>query len=486
MLTGLLWYAAGEPLGWGVLGWVALVPLFVAVLAERRWRWCFAYGFAAGIVHFALELSWIFLFGWMAFVALVLVLSLYGAVAALVAGVARRWPLAPVLFAGAWTGAELLRDRWPFGGFPWGALGTTQGSVPGVRWLAGTIGVYGLSFLAAFAAALVADAIRARRPAWGSLAVVASGLLLFVAVDVGSSVGAGPGRPIRLAVVQGNIPRPAVADQRDRILANHVTATRRLPPVDLIVWPEDSVGIGVSPGADVQVRALARELRTPIVYGRSIVRGRGFINTMEAVDRDGRVVGVYEKRHPVPFGEHVPLQFLRRFVSTLEQIPLDLASGRRPVVFEVAGVGVGTPICFESVFPRDVRDFSRSGAELVVVSTNNASFERSAASQQHVAHTRMRALEMRQWTVQAALVGISAVIPPDGRVTRPTELFAPATIVAEVRARPAPSLYAKIGDLFPQAWAAGTGAALLLYAGTVAGGRRRRGSVGRALASTPS
>jgi apolipoprotein N-acyltransferase len=485
VLTGLLWYAAGEPLGFGPLAWVALVPLFLAVFGERRWRWCFLYGLASGLVYFALHLSWIFIFGWMAFVGLVIVMALYIGLAGLFAGIARRWPLAPVLFAGAWAGAELLRDRWPFGGYPWGALGTTQGGVPGVRWLAGTIGVYGLSFLAAFAAALIADAVRAKRPAWGSLALVVSVLGLFVVADVVQFRGAPAGDTLRLAVVQGNVPRPARFDQRDRILANHIRLTRALPEVDLIVWPEDSMGIGVSEGAEERVQGLARELNTPMLVGRSLVRGNGFINTMEAIGPDGRVVGVYEKRHPVPFGEYVPVGFLRRFVGTLEQIPLDLRSGREPVAFPVAGTKVGTPICFESVFGRDIRDFVRRGAELIVVATNNASFERSAASQQHVAHTRMRALEMRQWTVQAALVGISAVISPDGTQSHTTELFTPATIVTDVRARPAPSLYAKVGDLFPQGWAAGTAAAVLLYAAAVATGRRRRRSDERALASVP-
>ena len=110
------------------------------------------YGLVFGVVYFGAHLAWIFLFGWMAWTALTIVLALYVSLGTLVAGAgARPAAFAPLLVAGAWTGAELLRERWPYGGYSWGALGTTQGTVPGVRWLAGVVGVYGVSFLVAFA-----------------------------------------------------------------------------------------------------------------------------------------------------------------------------------------------------------------------------------------------------------------------------------------------------------------------------------------------
>jgi apolipoprotein N-acyltransferase len=105
------------------------------------------------------------------------------------------------------------------------------------------------------------------------------------------------------------------------------------------------------------------------------------------------------------------------------------------------------------VFPRDFLDFAREGAELFVLETNNASFEHSYASQQHVAHTRMRALETRQWVVQAALAGISASIAPDGTISHTTDLFTTEGFVTDVRTRGPSSLYTRTGDLFPALFA---------------------------------
>jgi apolipoprotein N-acyltransferase len=460
--SALLLFAAGEPLGIGVLAWVALVPLLAAVLAADRTRWSAAYGFVFGIAYFGVHLSWIFLFGWMAWTALVIVLSLYGTVGTLVGGSVRRSRFAPLLVAGSWTGAELLRDRWPFGGYPWGAVGTTQGAVPGVRSLAGSVGVYGLSFLVAFACACFAWLVVERRIPWRCFAVVAGVLVVFVVADRAVSSGSPAGRRFSVAVIQSGVPRPPIHGphaQRDAIMRGHIRLTRAVLShrrVDLVVWPEDSIGIGVSPGAFDEVKKLVRKEKTPFIVGHSVLEpvGERFLNLVQYLDPHGKVRDTYQKRHPVPFGEYVPISTFRRFVGTLrEEVPDDLVPGRTANVFRIDGAEVATPICFESVFPRDFLDFVHNGADLFVLSTNNVSFGHSYASQQHLAHTRMRALETRQWVVQAALAGISAEISPDGTIRHATKLFRPAAFVADVRTRPARSLYSRTGDLFPSIFA---------------------------------
>lgn len=481
VVSALLLFASGEPLGLGPLAWVALVPLFVAVLRVSEARRAALYGLVFGLAYFGVELWWIFLFGWMAWTGLTVVMALYVTLASFVAARCRQSPFAPLFVAGAWVGAELLRDRWPYGAYSWGAVGTTQGSVPGVRWLAGAIGAFGLSFLVAFFAALVAHRFAGGRYATGSVIVVALALMGFVWADLASSGDRSQPRMIDVTVVQGNVPRPVQPGQRDAIFRSHLDLTQKQigtgfgdeqpQRVDrVVVWPEDSLGIGVSEGSFEQVADLAGRTATPFLVGRSVLEdggedgGQRFLNLVEYIDATGTPSGRYQKRHPVPFGEYVPVPFLRRYVGTLQaEIPSDLERGSRATVFDVDGNKIATPICFESVFPRDFRDFARQGAELYVLSTNDASFERSYAAEQHLAHTRMRALEMRQWVVQAALSGISASIAPDGEISHSTEIFEPASFTTEVGVRPARSLYAKTGDLFPSIFAVVTALATLWF-----------------------
>lgn len=475
-VSGLLLFCAGEPIGLGPLAWVALFPLLLAVLAERRLLFSWLYGLVFGLTFFGVHLAWIFLFGWIAWTPLVAFLALYVSAALLLARILRRFPLAPALVAGAFAGMELARDRWPVGGFSWGAVGTTQGSVPGVRALAPVVGVYGLSFLVVFVAALVCDRVLSGGWSWGSVAVVGLVLLGFVGMDAVVYGSPPEGRPVRMLVVQGGVPRPPRPDQSAVILRSHVDQTldlfARTRP-DVVVWPESSIGTGAPDSATTDVAALANALETPFLVGREILEPNAFLNTVEHYADDGRLGGRYVKRHPVPFGEYVPFGFLRNAVSTLQaEIPVDLRRGRDPTVFQVGETKIATPICFESVFPRDILDFTRQGAEIVVVSTNNSSFEHSYASQQHLAHARMRALETRQWMVQAALAGISAVMTPDGRIEHATGLFEPTAFAATVRARTAHSLYARTGDAFPSLFAVAVLGALGLFAYTLIAGSR--------------
>jgi apolipoprotein N-acyltransferase len=250
------------------------------------------------------------------------------------------------------------------------------------------------------------------------------------------------------------------------ILRSHIRLTRELlrtrGPVDVVVWPESAIANSVADQGLAAVKQLALETDTPFLVGRSFFSEDAYFNLVEYVAADGRVKGSYSKRHPVPFGEYVPLPVLRNAVGTLQsQIPVDQRPGTEPTVFDVEGTMIATPICFESVFPRDFLDFDRKGTEIFVLSTNNSSFERSYASEQHLAHGRMRALETRQWVVQAALAGISGVMAPDGSLSQTTKLFTKDAFVADVRARTAQSLYAATGDLFPSIFAGLAGAGVL-------------------------
>ena len=74
------------------------------------------------------------------------------------------------------------------------------------------------------------------------------------------------------------------------------------------------------------------------------------------------------------------------------------------------------------------------GAQVIVVSTNNRSYQRSANSAQHVAIGQMRAAETGRPVVQAAISGISAIIDANGVVHDHTELFERTVLEATVEA----------------------------------------------------
>ena len=123
----------------------------------------------------------------------------------------------------------------------------------------------------------------------------------------------------------------------------------------------------------------------------------------------------YVKRHPVPFGEYIPLRSLvRRITGKVDLVPRDFAAGNDVGVLDVGPVRLGDVICFEVAYDDLVRDVVTGGGRLIVVQTNNATFGRSAETAQQLAMSRLRAVEHGRAVVVASTSGISAIIGPDG------------------------------------------------------------------------
>jgi apolipoprotein N-acyltransferase len=191
-------------------------------------------------------------------------------------------------------------------------------------------------------------------------------------------------------------------------------------------------------------------------------------------DPNGRLQGTYAKRHLVPYGEEVPFRkALQRWISALDQIPRDFAPGKRPGLFDVDGHRIATIICFESAFGYQVRPLVRDGAQLIVVSTNNRSYRRSANSEQHLALSQMRAAETGRPVVHAAVSGISAVIDAHGDVSHTTKLFEPSIIDTTVALTTGSTPYVRFGE-----WVVLGSLATVVVAAGIGFARRRRRFVG--------
>jgi apolipoprotein N-acyltransferase len=160
----------------------------------------------------------------------------------------------------------------------------------------------------------------------------------------------------------------------------------------------------------------------------------------------GKLQGTYSKQHLVPFGEYVPWRDALSWLPELRQVPYDFEPGDSRTLFRAGGHPFESVICFESAFGPLVRDTVRDGAQLVVVSTNNRSYQRSANSEQHLALGQMRAAETGRALLQASVSGISAVIDPDGSVHHETGLFEARIVRATVPTSTGETLYVRFGD----------------------------------------
>ena len=478
VVAALLMWAAFPPLNLGALVFIAPAPFLWAVRRTERPTRAFWLGFLFFIVFFGILLRWIFILGAIAWFPLVIVMGLFGAIDGLLVWAMRglspgRWFVAVV---GGWALVEIVRARFPFGGFPWGTLGNGVSSLAWPRGAAQWIGGSGWSVVAVSVAAALVLAVEDARHVRFAIGSVGVALVLVLAGALWAPSADGP--EFRVAIIQGSTPCPRVHcdNERETIYASHLELTTSLSSdvFDLVLWPENSTGTPTepinNPAVFAAISSEASRLSSNImVSGTRQADDPGeFINANLLFSRRGDLVGQYLKRQPVPFGEYVPFRNLLEFIPQLDSVPQDMVRGDRPVVFELPEGVIGSVISFEGAFARTVRSEVREGAKLLVLASNEGSYGRSEASDQFIGLTRMRAAELGTPIIHGAITGKSTLIDADGSYGEATGLFLKDILIGEVHFRSAGlTVYARLGDWL-QVLAIGAGFAAALWP------RRRR------------
>ncbi|MGZ4655628.1 MAG: apolipoprotein N-acyltransferase [Blastococcus sp.] len=488
--------------GYDLPGLAVLGPAALALAVHgRRFRAGLWLGLVFGVAFFVPLLSWAGIYvgplPWLALAGFeALHLALRGGATALTSRL-RWWPL---WAAALWVADEAVRGRFVLGGFPWGRLGFSQTRGPLLS-LAAYGGVPLVSFAVALTGTLLAAAALALNRAWRSAsgdrsagegrhplgtALVTVGAVLAVPLAgglawlplAGSSLTAG-GRPVTVAVVQGNVPRAGLEfnAQRRAVLDNHVQETLDLaaavaagdePRPDVVLWPENSSDIDpyTNPDAAQQIDRAAAGIRAPILVG-AVVDGPGntLRNTAIVWDPTTGPGQTYVKRHPVPLAEYVPARrFFRFFSDKVDLVRSDFTAGNRPGDLDIDGARIGDLICFEVVYDGLVGDVVDGGAGMLVVQTNNATFGFTDESEQQLAMSRLRAVEFGRTVAVVATSGISAIVAPDGSVARSSSLFTPDVFVEKIAQRHTTTIAQRLGNR-PEWALTALGVAAVLVAG---------------------
>ncbi len=171
----------------------------------------------------------------------------------------------------------------------------------------------------------------------------------------------------------------------------------------------------------------------PLLTGAITERG-GVARNSSLLWSDGAARAVYDKVHPVPFGEYVPDRaFWRPFAPGLiDLIGRDYAIGTRSPAIPVAGTTIGVSICFDVVDDGLMLGAVSDGAQLLVGQTNNADFGTTDENQQQLAIARLRAIETGRALVNDSTVASTAAIGPDGRTLAALAPFRPGVLVVDL------------------------------------------------------
>ncbi|HSA93063.1 MAG TPA: apolipoprotein N-acyltransferase [Terriglobales bacterium] len=465
------------------LSWICLSPLLVALAmpradAERLSpRQGFLLAWMSGSLFIAASCYWVYrtlhsyghlhpliAAGLLALFCLYFALpqGLFGMSFALVARSPRLGTgLALALSPAMWVAAELARAR--TGPFPWNLLGTAQvDNIPLAR-IATVTGVYGLSFAvvvvnAAFALAFL---LKAEHRRMTLIAALASAL----ALQAGVAIKPAPSPARQSAVlVQPNIPIldagwtteffQQTLEQMSRLSANG--SPQQASP-RLVVWPESPAPFYErDPNLRAPVSRAAQATESWILLGTLGSRPAAadapqhfeVLNSASLVTPQGEWAARYDKVHLVPFGEYVPFRRLLFFAESLTKEVGDFTPGDRRTVLRMDGHGVAAIICFEAIFPGEVREFVAGGAEVLLNISNDTWLGDSGGPRQHLNMARMRAIENRRWVLRATNSGITAAIDPQGRVVASAGRNTAAALVAPYEFVSSTTFYTRYGDVF--------------------------------------
>jgi apolipoprotein N-acyltransferase len=493
VISGILLALSFPRYGYPAFAWIALVPLIVALFEGRarppsfqRQR-AFLLGFVAGAGYFGGTVYWtgttVRQFGGLSWPIAVVVAALLVAYLSIFPGLfamalgwlgSRLGPRAIVLAPAIWVTTELGRTYF-WSGFPWLLLGYSQTTVLPVAQIASVIGVFGLSAFVALVSAALAYFAVSRSSASIAMAVGVGALLVAVAVWGTQRVVSGAltqqGTPVRVALVQGNIPQDEKWDERQagNILNTYLTMTRDAAQhgAKLVIWPESSTPFlyGDEQIGSGRVREVVKETGIELLLGSDQLEHSTppkYFNAAFLVRRDGATAGVYRKMHLVPFGEFVPLKQLLFFVGPLVEQVGGFEPGESMVMLPTSAGPISTAICYEIVYPALVRDSVLKGSRLLTTITNDAWYGYSSAPYQHFLQASMRAIEQGRYLARAANTGISGIVDPYGRVIAQSRIFERAVLVGDVRMIEARTVYGTIGDACAYACALVTLAALVL------------------------
>jgi apolipoprotein N-acyltransferase len=473
-----------------VLSWVALAPLILALLRARpageleiagsvRLKPAtplqgFLLGYVCGILWYAGTCYWIYdtmrQYGGLSAAEALLALflfccylglyhGLFGLLVSMLAGPGRdnRRVLVTVPFL--WVAVELARTR--VTGFPWDLLGIAQVDNIALCRIAGWTGVYGISFEIVLVNVALAAAFLVPREKRG--AMLAAALAAAAVLQAGRLVEAPVAKADHVALlVQENIPvsaewtPPVLQQTLNELTELSMNLAAKGPNVRPIVWPESPAPFFTNDARFREaISSMARASKAWVVAGAigdsSGMRAGGepqAFNSAALVSPSGDWTSRYDKVHLVPFGEYLPFPSLFSFAGGLTREVGQFGRGASRTPLDAGGEKLGVFICYESVFPDEVRQFADQGAQVFVNISNDGWYGDSGAYAQHLNQTRMRAIENDRWLLSATDTGVTASIDPWGRVVARIPRKKRIALVAPYALTSVTTFYTRHGDWF--------------------------------------
>ena len=389
-------------------------------------------GLIFGLGYFIAGIYWIYISlhdvggmpFWMAGIATFCLCAFLALFPAIVGYFAKRSHQLLIVTAILWVLSEWVRN-WIFTGFPWLTVAYSQVPLSPLASYAPLLGTFGVSLAVTATASLlvsIAQQKNRRFSICGLLAIWIIGGLMSL-LQWTTPIG----NPLKVALLQGNTPQKLKWDEATTIQTiNQYLGMVKQADADLIILPETAlpVVIDLSKNDLMQSRFIAPFARIAsqdhkaILLGTITQKNDAYFNSMVGINKDAATGQLYHKSHLVPFGEFIPLKGVFGWVyrDWLNMPMSDLSRGdSKQVPMLLAGQKIAVNICYEDVFGEEVIS-QLPEATILVNASNDAWYGRSAAANQHLQFSQMRALETGRMVLRSTNTGATAIISKEGDV----------------------------------------------------------------------
>jgi apolipoprotein N-acyltransferase len=429
--------------GLAILG----IALFFAQIRHQTFKQSMLTGFTFGVSFFGLGISWVYVsiheYGHLnallaASITLLLIgyLSLFTTlVAALYNKLAKNRSafFSCLLFSALWCLSEFLRANL-LGGFPWLSLGFGQIDTP-LKYLLPILGVNGVSFIACFAATLLALGTSNRTIQYGWVIAFIL-ILLFPNILQHHAWSTLERTPVSVGIIQANLSMRDKWDERLfwRLLQGYEdTINQLLGKKQLIVMPESAIPLPANYISDFMetLHQQAKQAGSAILLGipqPTDVNETAYYNTLSTL---GTASGRYFKQHLVPFGEFIPQPFQRitEWLTVPDAGMKPGKSNQTPIV--VHHHPIASLICYELAYPELLRR-QLPTAQWIISISDDGWFGHSLAMYQKLQMAQVMSMQTGRFQIVANNDGLSSVIDSHGNIIASLPAFSPGTLEAAI------------------------------------------------------
>ncbi|MGB9710365.1 MAG: apolipoprotein N-acyltransferase [Thermodesulfovibrio sp.] len=459
------------------LAWFSFLPFFFFLNRAQDYKTVFKGGLIFGFFYFLGNIYWIYhslyyygsvplLLSYFIVGLLSLYLALYPAFFSLIYKTLLKNNLPTSFYAPfIWVSLEVLRS-YLFTGFPWAVIGYSQYKFLIISQIADITGIYGISYLVVLFNCFIFDlwSFKEKKAQYPLLSYIPSIInIIMVLIIFVFCIGYGikklyepvSGRQFKAAIIQGSIPQNEKWDfnKVNGILNIYKDLTIKAKAYNpqLVVWPETAVPFVFEKNKyfTSDLINFVKQQNIYLLFGSIMERQKdNYTNSAVLIDPNGTIAYYYDKIHLVPFGEYVPLRKILFFINKLTVGIGDYKPGDSYTVAITPFGRFATLICYESIFPGQVRKFYQKGGQFIVNITNDGWFGNTGGPYQHFSMAVFRAIENRKPLIRAANSGISGFIDSKGRIINKTALFERTYLVEDIQGDEKLSFYTKYGDIF--------------------------------------